>query len=164
MTTRTDAQMDQRDLTRAFRSLIGLRSILALMGTGIGTIVVSTLYLSHNWEDVKGDVKSQGQTLQIHDNLIRNQGSEIQNINIHFARIEQLILDLQNGRKTSLRDLPSSPMAGSVRASDFPSSIRLSMMLPASVASVASDRRRPSLGCICHACQGERVTKSFAVE
>ena len=57
---------------------------------------------------MKQDVKAQGQTIQVHENLIRNQGVEIQNINVHFARLEQMLQDIQNGRRTSLSDLPQA--------------------------------------------------------
>ena len=91
-----------------------LRPFLIMAGGGLATAIASTLYLSHNWEDVKNDVKAQGQTIQVHENIIRMQGIEIQNINVHFARLEQMLSDLQNGRKTSMGSLPTnSPLAGS---------------------------------------------------
>ena len=99
---------DQRELTRAFRKLIGFGPILGMMGTGIAAIFGAAWFLNTNWSDVKQDVKAQGQTIQIHENLIRNQGQEIQNINVHFARLEQMLQDIQNGRRTSLSDLPQA--------------------------------------------------------
>ena len=116
---RPDDQSDDRAIRRAFDSFMRLRPFLIMAGGGLATAIASTLYLSHNWEAIQGDVKAQGQTIQVHENIIRQQGIEIQNINVHFAKLEQLLIDLQNGRKTSLSTLPyNAPLAGSGSVSD----------------------------------------------
>ncbi len=121
MTARTDAQEDER-MTRALRWLIGLRPLLLMLGTGVVTISGVIYVLTNNWRDVKDDVKAQGQTIQIHDNLIRNQSAEIQAINVHFARLEQMLKDLQDGRRTSMANLPelTAGSSGTLRGFDGP--------------------------------------------
>ena len=117
MTTASDTQSDERALRRGFDTFMRLRPFFIMAGGGLATAVCSTLYLSDNWGNVKRDVKEQGQAIQIHDNIIRQQGAEIQAINVHFAKIEQLLLDLQHGRQTNLGDL--LPNAKNPHPSEF---------------------------------------------
>ena len=109
MTARTDTQMQQRALVSGLRSLLGIYPLIAVLATGAGGV----WYLSAQWGGVKADVDYQGKALAIHSDRLNSLAAmqasdkaEIQTLEIQFAAIKQMLIDLQNGRKTDLGALP----------------------------------------------------------
>ena len=111
MTTRTDAQDQQRALERGLRWIMGVWPLIIIIAAifGAGGYAMSFLNGFTKTQD------AQGQTIQVHAGLIQavslseaTDRQEIQIIQVQFAGIKQLLIDLQNGRKTDLSTLPAS--------------------------------------------------------
>lgn len=109
---RTDTQVQQAALVKALRSLMGIWPLLAVLFTGASGI----WYLSTQWGTVKGDQEADRKTLAWHASRIDSlsasvsmQEQELQHFDVRFARVEQMLSDLQTGRITAMSKLPAIP-------------------------------------------------------
>jgi hypothetical protein len=113
---RTDTEVQQAALVKALRSLMGIWPLLAILGTGASCV----WYLSTQWSGIGAKQDDQQKTILWHQTRLETisasvsaQEFQIQEIDIHFARLEQMLLDLQAGRKTAISKLPQIHVMGS---------------------------------------------------